>query len=154
VAVSDLADANQLSDGQSLSGMEALAVPVAPAAAPAAHTVAYTARRGDTLVSIADRFGVSLDQLRRWNKIPSGTKVTPGQRLHVAEPAGSRRTRGHHRTTITAEDLHPHAQHSTKGGAREAADPPAKGGEKRSAHAKTSSAKSSTHAKSASKKQK
>ena len=47
----------------------ALVVPVAPAAAPSAHTVLYTTRRGDTLVSVADRFGVSLDQLRRWNKL-------------------------------------------------------------------------------------
>jgi membrane-bound lytic murein transglycosylase D len=46
----------------------------------------YTARKGDTLVTIADRFGVSLDQLRRWNKM-TGIKVEPGRRLHVAEAA-------------------------------------------------------------------
>jgi len=48
----------------------------------------YTARRGDTLVTIADRFGVSLNQLRRWNRI-EGVKVEVGRRLHVAEPASA-----------------------------------------------------------------
>ena len=46
---------------------------------------------GDTLVSIADRFGVSLSQLRRWNKLgATGIKVDAGRRLHVAEPTSSR----------------------------------------------------------------
>jgi membrane-bound lytic murein transglycosylase D len=137
VSPSDLADANQLTAGESLSGVEAVVVPTAPSASPSAHTVMYTARRGDSLVSIADRFGVSLDQLRRWNKIAAGTKVTPGQRLHVAEPVAARSSRSRHRTTITSEDLHPHAKSSGK-----------------STHKKSSSSKSSAHAKSSSKKQK
>jgi membrane-bound lytic murein transglycosylase D len=87
VTVADLASANQIREDQVLAGMQALVVPVAPIAAPSVHTLLYTTRRGDTLVSIADRFGVSLDQLRRWNKIPSGIKVEPGRRLHVAEPS-------------------------------------------------------------------
>jgi membrane-bound lytic murein transglycosylase D len=90
-----------------VSELEALVVPVAPVAAPALHTLLYTVRRGDTLVSIADRFGVSLDQLRRWNKIPTGIRVDTGRRLHVAEPAMVRRTKGRGRTTITAADLKP-----------------------------------------------
>ena len=81
----ELAAANHLRSSASLEAVEALVVPVAPAAAPSAHML-YTARRGDTLVTIADRFGVSLNQLRRWNKI-TGIKVEPGRRLHVAEPA-------------------------------------------------------------------
>jgi membrane-bound lytic murein transglycosylase D len=123
VSVADLAATNQLEEGQGLAGVEALVVPVPPAASPSAHTVLYTARRGDTLVSIADRFGVSLDQLRRWNKIPSGTRVKPGERLHVAEPIAVRHKRGRHRTTITAQDLDPRAKRTGK----------------RSTHAKTSS---------------
>ncbi len=91
VTVAELADANNLREDQSVSGIEALVVPVAPVAAPSLHTLLYTTRRGDTLVSIADRFGVSLDQLRRWNRIPGGIKVEPGRRLHVAEPATMRR---------------------------------------------------------------
>ena len=87
VPVSDLASVNDLSETAKLDGVEALVVPVAPAAAPSAHTVYYTTRRGDTLVSVADRFGVSLTQLRRWNKLPAtGIKIEAGRRLHVAEP--------------------------------------------------------------------
>jgi len=87
VSAAELAAANQLQESESIQGMEAVVVPVPPAAAPSAHLLLYTARKGDTLVTIADRFGVSLSQLRRWNKIASGVKVEPGRRLHVAEPA-------------------------------------------------------------------
>ncbi len=86
VTESALAAANQLGVSDSVTGVEALVIPTAPAAAPAARTLLYTARKGETLVTISDRFGVSLNQLRRWNKI-TGIKVQPGQRLHVADPS-------------------------------------------------------------------
>jgi len=144
VTAAELAATNQLRAGQGLSGLEALVVPVAPAAAPTAHTVLYTARRGDTLVSIADRFGVSLDQLRRWNKIPAGVHVEPGRRLHVAEPATVRRTKGH-RTTITASDLKPQsAAHATE---RASAHHAASTSGKTNAHVTSSDGKHTTHAK-------
>ncbi|MDE3185994.1 MAG: transglycosylase SLT domain-containing protein [Acidobacteriota bacterium] len=92
VQVAELAAANQLGEKDSLDGVEALVVPVPPAAAPSSRRMLYTTRRGDTLVSIADRFGVSLSQLRRWNKL-TGIKVAPGRRLHVSEPARAVRTR-------------------------------------------------------------
>jgi len=109
VSVSALAEANQLDQTGKLDGVEALIVPVAPSAAPSAHTVYYTTRRGDTLVSVADRFGVSLTQLRRWNKLPAtGIKIDAGRRLHVAEPtlvrtSSSRSRRAKGRTTGTRE---------------------------------------------------
>jgi membrane-bound lytic murein transglycosylase D len=131
VSQAELAAANQLQSGESLAGIEAIVIPLAPAASPAAHTVLYTARRGDTLVSIADRFGVSLDQLRRWNKIPTGVRVEAGRRLHVAEPATVRRTKGRHRTTITAADLKS-ASHASAGKTTHARSTVAE----RSAHAK------------------
>jgi membrane-bound lytic murein transglycosylase D len=99
VSVAALADANQLESTSKLDGVEALIVPVSPAAAPSSHAVYYTTRRGDTLVSVADRFGISLSQLRRWNKLPaSGIRIESGRRLHVAEPAIVRTssTRGRH----------------------------------------------------------
>jgi membrane-bound lytic murein transglycosylase D len=86
VEVSELAAANQLGENSSLGGVEALVVPVPPSAQPSSRGMFYTTRRGDTLVSIADRFGVSLTQLRRWNNL-TGVKVAAGRRLHVAEPA-------------------------------------------------------------------
>ncbi len=99
VSESQLAEANQLASTQSLTGVEALVIPVAPVAAPSSRMVLYTARRGDTLVTIADRFGVSLTELRRWNKI-AGTRVDPGRKLHIAEPsAAPRSTHSRHRGT-------------------------------------------------------
>jgi peptidoglycan lytic transglycosylase D len=87
VTAAALAEANQLSAGDSIASVEALVVPVPPSAEPSSRTRLYTVRRGDTLVTIADRFGVSLGQLRSWNAIPAGTRVAPGRRLRVAEPA-------------------------------------------------------------------
>jgi membrane-bound lytic murein transglycosylase D len=87
VSESELASANQLHSSDSLRGLDALVVPQAPPAA-ATRMVLYTARRGDSLVTISDRFGVSLTELRSWNHLTgAGTKVVPGSRLHVAEPA-------------------------------------------------------------------
>ena len=81
-----LAEANQLTESDDLQNVSALAVPVAPEAAPSLRHALYTVRRGDTLITIADRFGVSLVELRLWNHL-TGTRVEPGRRLHVAEPA-------------------------------------------------------------------
>ncbi|MGO9433602.1 MAG: transglycosylase SLT domain-containing protein [Terracidiphilus sp.] len=92
VPLAELSAANQLSENASLEGIEALVVPVPQPVASSTHGVLYTTRRGDTLVSIADRFGVSLAQLRRWNNL-TGYKVAPGRRLRVAEPAQLVRTR-------------------------------------------------------------
>jgi len=124
VQPAELASTNQLKESDSIHGIEALVVPVAPVIAPAAHTLMYTARKGETLVTIADRFGVSLDQLRRWNKL-SGVKVAPGQRLHVAEPSAVPRTshtRGHRYASSAAKasntkpsNAKPSAPASTKG---------------------------------------
>jgi membrane-bound lytic murein transglycosylase D len=96
ISIAELATANQLRPADSLQGVEGLVVPLAPVAAPT-HVALYTVRRGETLVTVADRFGVSLSQLRRWNGI-TGYKVAPGRRLHVTEPVVvSHASRGHGR---------------------------------------------------------
>jgi membrane-bound lytic murein transglycosylase D len=102
VTAAELAAANQLRESDGIEGMEALVVPVPPTAAPSARTQLYTTRKGDTLVTIADRFGVSLNQLRRWNKV-TGIKVEPGRRLRVAEPGNvPHAARGHRRGSAQA----------------------------------------------------
>jgi membrane-bound lytic murein transglycosylase D len=111
VTLSELAAANQMDETDSLEGVEALVVPVAPVLAPSRGGL-YTARKGDTLVSIADRFGVSLTQLRRWNNL-TGTKVAPGRHLHVAEPAHVARTSSRRHRASTSASLHDPA-HSSK----------------------------------------
>ena len=44
----------------------------------------YQVRQGDTLGSIARRFGVSVRQLRAWNDL-NGSRIYPGQRLQIAK---------------------------------------------------------------------
>jgi membrane-bound lytic murein transglycosylase D len=103
VTETELAAANQLRAGDGIERVEALLVPAPPAAEPV-HARTYIVRKGDTLVTIADRFGVSLNELRRWNKVP-GMKVQPGQRLRVAEPASAPATtaHAHHHSGTQAE---------------------------------------------------
>jgi membrane-bound lytic murein transglycosylase D len=87
VAASEIAIVNQLSSTTDLSGVDALIIPVSPASTPSlARTATYRARKGDTLVTVADRFGITVDQLKRWNHLKS-TAISPGRRLYVAEPA-------------------------------------------------------------------
>jgi membrane-bound lytic murein transglycosylase D len=117
VQASDLAAANQIGEEDSLHGIEALVIPVAPSATPSVRTQLYTTRKGDTLVSIADRFGVSLTQLRNWNDI-TGVKVGAGRRLRVAEPANVAHTGKKHRHELAS------AKGATKDEASTAADEP------------------------------
>jgi membrane-bound lytic murein transglycosylase D len=125
VAAAELASANQLSESESIAGLEALVVPVPPAAEPLARTRLYTVRRGDTLVTIADRFGISLSQLRRWNAIPSGIRVQPGRRLRVAEPAAVRASRSHRRRTSSGESKAGSGAHANSTASKPGPAPPA-----------------------------
>ncbi len=45
----------------------------------------YTMRRHDTLVTVADRFGVTVEQLRTWNHLRSN-RVPAGRSLYVVQP--------------------------------------------------------------------
>ncbi len=44
--------------------------------------ITYRVRRGDTLWSIARRYGVTVSQLKRWNRLRSN-RIYPGQRLKI-----------------------------------------------------------------------
>jgi membrane-bound lytic murein transglycosylase D len=46
------------------------------------HFVSYRVQRGDTLPGIADRFDVTVEQLKRWNHI-RGSQVSRGSRLRI-----------------------------------------------------------------------
>ena len=92
VSVAELAQVNHLKADDTLENVDALVIPTAPAAPARRRVTFYRAHRGDTLVTIADRFGVSLSDLRRWNK-RSGTRVISGERIRVTEPATTARSR-------------------------------------------------------------
>jgi len=129
LTAAELASANQLGESDSLAAVEALVIPAAPAAAPkssssssssssstASHARLYTVHKGDTLVTIADRFGVSLNQLRQWNKI-KGTKVASGRRLRVSDSDSEPRAaavKGRHRRGRSSADEDTQEAASTK----------------------------------------
>lgn len=47
----------------------------------AVRNVSYTVRKGDTLNTIASRFNVDINDIRRWNR--NTRTLVPGQRLNL-----------------------------------------------------------------------
>lgn len=82
--VHDIAETNGLKIDEGVETGDELIIPVATAAATV-HPQRYTVHTRDTLITVADRFGVSVEQLRRWNHLSSST-VKPGRSLMVSEP--------------------------------------------------------------------
>jgi membrane-bound lytic murein transglycosylase D len=80
----EIAETNGITEKDPMAVGDELVVPVMTIAA-ARSPQRYTIRRGDTLVSIADRFNISLEDLRRWNTINAAT-FRAGRSLNVAEP--------------------------------------------------------------------
>jgi membrane-bound lytic murein transglycosylase D len=106
VAVNDLTQANRISVKSSLRIGQELLIPMSgstrapaptvsavasstPAAAktpPASVPSTYRVKRGDTLTSIAARFNVTVNDLKKWNKLTS-TRLDVGQKLALAPPS-------------------------------------------------------------------
>ncbi len=86
VSSSDIVFVNQLQPGEDLSATDSLVIPVPPPVLSRARLTLYKVQRGDTWVTVADRFNVTVQQLRRWNHL-SAARLDPGRRLYVAEPA-------------------------------------------------------------------
>ncbi len=87
---SSIAEANGLSGDEVKVGSK-LIIPVAPGrsnvetASYSHHAAHYKVRKGDTLYSIADDFGVPVDKLRKWNHL-RGTAVATGRTLVIYKP--------------------------------------------------------------------
>lgn len=47
------------------------------------RTIRYTVRNGDSLYRISRRYNVAISDLRRWNDLPEGKHLQPGQRLKL-----------------------------------------------------------------------
>ncbi len=112
-----LASANQMRASDSLVDVTGLVVPVRYEDEALAGARVYTVRRGDTLITIADRFGVPLNDLRRWNGIYYGSMIRAGRRLYVAEPVQELRRSSSHRRSTAATQRHETAR-SREAGAR------------------------------------
>ena len=100
VSPTEIAFVNQLDGAADISGADALVIPVTAAAASPSRSTHYTVRRGDTLVTVADRFNVSVEDLRSWNHLKNSS-VTPGRKLYVSEPAHVSSGRGRRRSSGT-----------------------------------------------------
>ncbi len=53
------------------------------------RTDQHIVRRGDTLFSIAFRYGKDAEALARWNGLGDGTLIYPGQIIRLTAPSGS-----------------------------------------------------------------
>jgi hypothetical protein len=51
--------------------------------APARKTIHYQVKKGDTLAKIAAHFDASVSDLMKWNKLASGSHITPGRQLII-----------------------------------------------------------------------
>jgi membrane-bound lytic murein transglycosylase D len=72
--------------------------PVGVSPAPRIHTV----RRGDTLYSIARRYGVSVDELLAANRLQRADRIHPGQKIRVPSPGAETRRSASGRSGRTA----------------------------------------------------
>jgi membrane-bound lytic murein transglycosylase D len=75
-----IAEANDLEEGASLAPDSKLTIPIAPGkraiteeATYARHATRYRVRKGDTVKSVADNFGVPPAMVRRWNHLKGDT---------------------------------------------------------------------------------
>ena len=84
VTTTAIADANGLDATALLPVGQKLIIPASQPEPAVGKLVRYTVRRGDTLASIGDEFGVTVVELRRWNGLRSTTtRVNRGVRLRI-----------------------------------------------------------------------
>ncbi len=84
VSAPDILAANSLPANSPIEEGDELVIPVANSTG-GTNALTYAPRRGDSLVTVADRFNVTTENLRRWNHLTTNT-ITPGKKLYVAEP--------------------------------------------------------------------
>jgi len=85
VSVPELAAANGLGAQSELVAGTRLKIPGGGGTQAAAESsrLTYQVRQGDTLSQIAERFNVSVKQLRAWNQMPRSSSLRAGQRLVI-----------------------------------------------------------------------
>src|SRR5256885_1519963 len=89
VTAAAIADANNLERNAALDAGEKLIIPaVQPQSETKRRLVSYRVRRGDTFLGIADRFNVSADDLRKWNRLKAN-RVSRGMVLRIYALGGA-----------------------------------------------------------------
>jgi membrane-bound lytic murein transglycosylase D len=136
VTESAIAQVNNL-DGDDLTAQTKLIIPAASKAtlsqsggSYSKKPTRYKVRKGDTVLSVADDFGVPADRLRRWNRL-KGNNLRAGRTLVIYRP-------------VSAEDSRPSAATKAKRSAKKSTASTAKkssGKKKRSSSAGVQSGK-------------
>jgi membrane-bound lytic murein transglycosylase D len=87
-----IAEVNEMSEGQDLRRDTKLIIPISARRAAESTAEAYSnrptlykVRKGDTVLSVADDFGVPAEKVRRWNHL-RGNALKTGQHLRVYRP--------------------------------------------------------------------
>jgi len=92
VTAAAIADANSVERNAALDAGEKLIIPATqPQSETKRRLVSYRVRRGDTFLGIADRFSVSAEDLRKWNRLKS-KKVGRGMVLRIYTLGGAPET--------------------------------------------------------------
>jgi membrane-bound lytic murein transglycosylase D len=87
---SSIAEVNSISADDELRAGTKLVIPVTPrreseALAFSKKPTLYKARKGDTVLSVADDFSVPVERLRKWNRL-KGNQLRAGSRLKIYRP--------------------------------------------------------------------
>ena len=89
VTAASIAAANNLEHGAALGAGEKLIIPATQSQAETKRRlVSYRVRRGDTLLGIADRYSVSAEDMRKWNRLKSN-HVNRGMVLRIYTLGGA-----------------------------------------------------------------
>jgi membrane-bound lytic murein transglycosylase D len=91
-----IAEANNLKTNAVLEPESRLIIPVSPArSAPKTDRISYSKRptrytvhKGDTVLSVADDFGVPAEKVRQWNRL-QGNALVAGRSLTIYKPLAS-----------------------------------------------------------------
>ena len=84
VRATEIASFNSVTSAEPIEAGDELVIPIA-ASRSLPPGQRYKVNRSDTLVTVADRFGVTIEQLRDWNHL-SSNHIAPGRSLYVVEP--------------------------------------------------------------------
>jgi membrane-bound lytic murein transglycosylase D len=126
-----IAEVNNLEANAVLEPNSRLIIPVSPArSAPKSEQVSYSKRplrytvhKGDSVLSVADDFGVPAEKVRQWNRL-KGNALAAGRTLTIFKPVGEADPAPHarsERTSAHEASSHGTAAHSAAHSRRSAA---------------------------------